>query len=297
MKIIKGQGIPMVGKIKSNFLHLVIISMMFLIIPSYAWSGSKTKKPEKTYTVGVVPQFDTFKLNKIWKPILKELSKETGIKFILKGSPSIPAFEKEFNSGNFDFAYMNPYHLLLAHKNQGYIPLINDKGRTLHGILVVRQDSSINSVKDLNEKTVAFPAPNALGASLMIRAAFEDQFQIKVIPKYVKTHSSVYMNVVLDETNAGGGVQKTLSQQPQEIKKGLKVLYRTKEVSPHPFTAHPRVPTTVRKKVANAFMAIDTRTKGKTLLKKVPFKKVGPSTLKDYDSLKPLKLGRFFVSN
>ena len=97
-----------------------IIIGILLITTSFISAGHAENN--KTYRVGVVPQFDVRKIRKIWQPILNELQAETGYQFVLNGSPTIPKFEKEFNQGQFDFAYMNPYHMLIANKSQGYIP-------------------------------------------------------------------------------------------------------------------------------------------------------------------------------
>lgn len=279
---------------KQIFLSVVVLVLLNNLTPNGLWAQDKISELKKNYTVGVVPQFDSLKLRKIWQPIIKELVRRTGIKLIMKGSPTIPAFEKEFNSGVFNFAYMNPFHVLLASENQGYIPLVNDKGRTLHGILVVRKDSPIKSPKDLAGEVIAFPAPNALGASLMIRAALQEEFHIKIRPKYVQTHSSVYLNVALGEASAGGGVQKTLSQQPEEVQNSLLVLYRTQDFIPHPFTAHPRVPQSIRNQILNAILDMGKSSKGRALLSKVPIKEAGPVSVEEYYPLKKLKLQRFY---
>lgn len=248
-----------------------------------------------TYKVGIVPQFDAREIYKIWRPILDHVEKDTGIRLELEGAPTIPEFEKQFIAGEFDFAYMNPYHILVAREHQGYIPLVRDVGRTLHGILVVRKESRIKSPEELDGKTVSFPAPNALGASLMIRADLAENFQSEVIPSYVKTHSSVYLNVLMGLAEAGGGVQKTLKQQSKEIQDGLKVLYRTKDVSPHPFVVHPRVPENVGKSVAGAMLALGKTDGGQKLLLKIPISTIGVASFEDYKPLANMGLDKYYV--
>lgn len=250
---------------------------------------------QPTYTIGIVPQFEIRHIRKIWNPIINEIERNTGIKLKLVGSPTIPDFEHEFNAGNFDFAYMNPYHILLAEKSQGYIPLVRDNGRKLHGILTVRRDSPIKSVKELDGKKVAFPAPNALGASLLIRSDLANNFKIKINPVYVKTHSSVYLNVVVKQTAAGGGVQKTLNQQKINIQQALRILHKTPEVAPHPLAAHPRVPEDVRNKIKNTLLELNKNTIGQVLLSKIPMKNIGPARMEDYLPLKKFNLDEFYV--
>ncbi len=276
-------------------LTLIFFTALHFGFPDGAWSQTENKKTQKVYTVGVVPQFDVLHLNQIWQPIIKEIRQRTGIRLVLRGSSTIPAFEREFVLGKFDFAYMNPYHVLIANRDQGYIPLVRDHKSTLYGILVVKKDSPIESVKELTGKKVAFPAPNAMGASLMIRAALHDKFQIQIEPQYVQTHSSVYLNVALEEAVAGGGVQKTLNQQTPPIQESLRVLYRTVDVKSHPFVVHPRVDLEVREKVLNAFLEMGRTPEGKAKLSRIPIQEIGIASLKDYSPLRKMNLDRFYI--
>ncbi|MCB1801240.1 MAG: phosphate/phosphite/phosphonate ABC transporter substrate-binding protein [Gammaproteobacteria bacterium] len=251
----------------------------------------------RTYVVGVVPQFDVRTIHANWRPLLNYLERETGERFELRGSTSIPAFELEFSEGSFDFAYMNPYHLIKANEAAGYLPLVRDHGRRLHGVLVVRKDSGIGSPAQLAGKTIAFPAPNALGASLQMRQELHDDFAIDFTPSYVKTHDSVYLNVLLGEVAAGGGVQGTLDQQTPSIRDALTVIHRTHEVAPHPLCALPDVPQSVRDKVTAAMIRLGETEQGRALLAGIPIRQVGEASLDDYLPLKALKLDRYFVDH
>lgn len=282
-----------------KFFKYLFFVLFFL--PAFTSLGvfadTEIPKLKKVYTVGIVPQFNAQRIIEIWRPILDILEERTGVLLSLRGAPTIPLFEKEFSAGNFDFVYMNPYHVLLANKGQGYSPLVRDVGRSLHGVLVVRNDSVIKNVDELNNKKVAFPAPNALGASLLLRADFEDIFKIKVTPRYVLSHSSVYLNVVLGEADAGGGVQKTLSLQPAEIRQSLRVLYKTRDFSPHPFAVHPRVPKDVQEKIKAELLVLGTTEIGKKLLLEIPMKKIGEASMEDYKPLLKMGLERFYVGD
>lgn len=256
---------------------------------------TNTVLADNIYSVGVVPQFEARRTAQIWQPILDEVSQQSGVQLELKASPNIPLFEKEFAAGEFDFAYMNPYHAIIANKKQGYTPLLRDNGRSLFGIIVVKKDDPIQSVSELDGKTVAFPAPNALGAALLPRAEFDRNFHIKIDELYVKSHSSVYLNVLLGKAAAGGGVQKTLSQQPENIRDQLRILYKTTKVPPHPLSAHPRVDNAVQEKVRAAFLQLGNTEKGKNLLKKIPIKKMGSASMDDYDPLRKMGLDKYYV--
>lgn len=275
------------------FLYLLML-LMLVLAPTMTKSSPAG---EVVYTFGVVPQFDARQIYSIWRPILDEVERRTGIRLQLQGSPNIPGFEKQFLGGQLDFAYMNPYHLIKAKNIQGYRPFVRDVGHNLYGIIVVRKDSPIRNVTELDKKVVAFPAPNALGASLLIRAIFHTGYRITIEPRYVQTHSSVYLNVILGLVDAGGGVQKTLAQQGQRISEKLRVLYRTPEVVPHPVAAHPRVPEKVQHAVRDALLALGREPRGRVLLANVPIKSIGIASYEDYQPLEKMGLERFYKND
>ncbi len=237
--------------------------------------------PEPTYTFGVVPQFEQRKLYATWKPIIDELGARTGLTFNLVTTLTIQDFERAFEKGDFDFVYVNPFHLVRLHKKLGYIPLVADK-MPIRGILVVRDGSSINKPEELNGKSIAFPSPNALAATLLIRADLEQLFRVNVTPLYVTTHSSVYLHVAKDLAVAGGGAEKTLREQDESLRSKLRVIYTTRSCPSHPIAAHPRVPKDDREKVRKALLGMSETAKGADMLEKVPVQKFIPVSYDDY---------------
>lgn len=276
-----------------RFLFLFLFFSPLNILCSVAVAASNEKIV--SYSFGVVPQFEQRKIFQIWVPILSELEKRTGFRFELKGSSKIPAFEERFMAGGFDLAYMNPYHLVLASDGQGYVPLVKDGRRTLNGILVVRRDSGILNINELQDKAIAFPAPNALGASLLIRAELKNKFGLDFSPKYVQTHSSVYLHVIKKLVDVGGGVMQTLESQKPDIKDNLRVLYKTMSMSPHPIAVHPRVPVAHQDKIRRALLEIASDNNGKQLFSKIPMEYAVTASISDYEYISSLGLGKFYV--
>ena len=88
--------------------------------PGRTASSVSDDEPLEVYTFGVVPQFDTRQLVSVWLPLLKQVEMRAGCRLEFKGTKDIPTFELEFEKGNFDFAYMNPYHSTVAWKTQKY---------------------------------------------------------------------------------------------------------------------------------------------------------------------------------
>lgn len=272
-------------------LFAVIFSPLAALLPVSQQQACAAT--EKTYTFGVVPQFEQRKLYATWKPLIDELEKRTGLKFNLVTTLKIQDFEKAIARGEFDFIYVNPYHVVQVHDAQGYIPLVADKV-PVRGIVVVRKDGPIKKLEDLNGKTVAFPSPNALGASLLVRADLEQVYHTTVSPIYVTTHSSVYLHVAKDLAAAGGGVEKTLQEQDESIRSQLRVIYTTRSCPSHPVAAHPRVPKADREKVRKALLAMRETPEGKAMLQKVPAEQLIPVSYDDYAIMRDWGLEKYW---
>lgn len=274
-----------------------ILRKLCFVLCSVFFLGSATSSlaTDRVFSFGVVPQFEARKLAAIWVPILGVLEKRTGYKFNMEGSARIPEFEAGFQRGAFDFAYMNPYHALVALEKQGYNPLVRDGSRQLFGVLVVKRGGPYKKVEDLNGKMIAFPAPNALGASLLMRAELTREQKLKFETLYSQTHTSSYLNVVLGKAAAAGGVMSSLKKQKKAIQESLDILYETKKMAPHPIVAHPRVPKEVVLRVQEALLAMGKDSETANLMAAIPMKEPVIAGTDDYQALKKWGLQKFYV--
>jgi len=192
-------------------------------------------------TFSAAPQFSVQNMHQIWTPIINEISKQTGKKIELKLYDSIPKFENAMKAGEIDFAFVNPYIVTKLKKTAGYEPIVRDS-KMLSGILLVKKESPIRSVKDLQGKIIAFPTQTAFGASLLIRAELHEKEKLEFVPRYVNSHTNVYLHTLTGKSAAGGSVNKALEVERDDIKSSLRILYKTQAVAPHPIVVNKRVP-------------------------------------------------------
>jgi phosphonate transport system substrate-binding protein len=186
---------------------------------------------QESLVFGVVPQQSAAKLAMQWGPLLNAWSEVTGIRFRFATARDIPTFEQRLAEGDYDLAYMNPYHFTLVNQTPGYTALAHAKDKRITGIVVAHKDWASN-LADLNNKTLAFPAPRAFAASILTQSELR-QRGITIIPKYVGSHDSVYMAVAKGLYPAGGGVIRTYNSLPDTIKDQLTVIYQTASYTPH----------------------------------------------------------------
>lgn len=246
--------------------------------------------------LAVVPRLPPLETHQAWTPLLDLLRKRAGVDIELRVSKTFSEFEKQVFSGQADLVFVNPYQQVELHKTLGMVPLVRDSARKLSGVLVVRSDSKIKDVSELRGATIAFPHPNAFGASLHMRALLKERFGVDVRPIYVETHGNVYRHVVFGKALAGGGVNVTLNNEPESLRSQLRVLYEAPGVSPHPLSAHPRVPVALRGKIVSAILDLAQDPAGRAALAAVTLTQpVRASYAVDYQSLEQLHLDRYYV--
>lgn len=221
-------------------------------------------------SVGIVPQQSATELARIWIPVLNVVSERAGLALRFATAPNIPTFERRLAAGEYDIAYMNPYHYTVFSQKPGYRAFAKEKGRKLRGVVVVRKSSSIKDLAELAGQEIAFPAPAAFAATVLVRAELERK-NIAVTPRFVGSHESVYLNVARGIHPAGGGIVRTLQTMEPAVRDELRVLWSTKDYTPHAFAAHPRVAPAVVEALRAAMLGMDSDPRGRLVLQGLGF--------------------------
>jgi len=253
------------------------------------------QRPGRPIRVSVVPQRPPAETFAVWTPLLQQLGQVSKQCFVLRVAPTIPTFEAELRSGRADCVYMNPYHAVLAQRWRGYIPLVRDGSKPLRGLLVVRKDSPIRSIRELNGQAVAFPSPNAFAATLLPRVLLARQC-ITIQPVFENTHSNVYRSVALGMLPAGGGINNTLRRERPELREELRVLWQTPPFPSHPFACLPSLAQARREALQAGFLTLATNPANHGLLDAIQIPEpVRADFRRDYQALLGLGLERFAV--
>lgn len=264
----------------------------FLIICSF----TSTYINAQTFSFAFVPQQSAKKLAKKWTPILTYLNEQTGDIYVFKTAKNIPTFEQRVQAQEYDVAYMNPYHFVVFNQNAGYQALAKQKNKQIKGILVVKKGSDIESLQQLSNNKLAFPAPAAFAASILPRGELQ-QRGIEFTPKYVSSHDSVYLNVARGFFPAGGGVMRTFNNTAPEVREQLKVLWTTSGYTPHAFAVKKSFPADAAKRLQQALISMNTSQQGQSLLKTVNFKGMEAANNSDWADVKGLDLNTILGAN
>ena len=260
-----------------------------ILIPFVFLLGFSAAANAKEYTFGIVPQQSAKKLARVWTPILQHLSQETGMDIKFSTAKDIPTFEKRLAAGEYDFAYMNPYHFTVFNEQPGYKAMAHQSDKRIKGIVVVRKDSSTQDLNALDGKRIAFPSPAAFAATILPSANMA-KMGIDIDAKYVSSHDSVYMAVSRGLLPAGGGIVRTFNKTDPAIKDTLKILWTSNGYTPHAFASHPDISTAEREALAEALVSMADTEHGRVLLESLGFKDIQHAEDSTWDDVRDLNI-------
>ncbi|CAN8142293.1 phosphonate transport system substrate-binding protein [uncultured Thiomicrorhabdus sp.] len=263
-----------------RILPLIFIASL-LALTAFPFAQAK----EPTYVMGVVPQQSPSKLFSAWQPVTEYLYQQTGLKIHFQTEKSIAEFEDKFKAGTYDFAYMNPYHFVVANQAQGYTAEV----RANHDIrgVVVSLGSALTK-ENLADTVFLFPSPNAFAATLIVKYELLKKFGVQLEQRaqvqYVNSHDSVYKGVERGVGVFGGGVERTLNlHKKSEHDCPLQVVYTTRAYPSHPITFLPSMTKQDREALVKAFLQMP-----QALLERLNIKAFQATNNAEYAEIKEL---------
>ena len=260
-----------------------------IFISVFLWTLLPVSALAETLSFGIPPQQSPVEVVKRWTPILQYLEKKAGVTLELKTAKDIPTYQQNIMDGAYDIAFVNPNTYVAANKLRGYQAFVHERDGKSYGIIVARKNGPITQVAELHERTMAFPSNFAVMATILPLKQLEEQ-KIPVRIQYVVSMDSVYRSVAKGLFLAGGGESRTFGSLDPEIRDQLVVLWRSEELPPFPFFAHPRVSAATVSRLQNAMINMAQDPEGQALLKVVNIKGLEKSSDADYNGVRKLNL-------
>jgi phosphonate transport system substrate-binding protein len=265
-------------------MGVIMIRWILLLVFATSFSKSYAREP---LVFGVVPQQTPKILAERWQPFIDYMNRETGLTIKFETAKDIPTFESRLADGAYDIAYMNPFHFVVFNEKGGYRALARENDKQLEGIIAVPTASGITSVEQLQGMEMAFPAPAAFAATI-IPLSYLQQQGVSVIPRYVHSHDSVYLNLARGFFVAGGGIVRTLKAAPKDVESALTVLWKSNGYTPHAFAAHSNVADSDVATILKSLDLLSNDIKNKEVLSNLGFNKIIPAVDSDWDDVRAL---------
>ena len=246
-----------------------------------------------TYVVGIHPLHNPQRLAEIYGPLVDYIDAampEVVLK--LEASRSYEEFEKKLYNGHFDFAMPNPYQTVLALK-RGY-QVFGKMADDAHfrGLILLRRDSPVQTEADLKGKTVAYPAPTALAATLLPQHYLHSHgldINRDIEKLYVGSQESAIASVLRGHAAAAATWlvpwQRFSADAPEQASQ-LVVKWQTRSLPNNGWVARTDIPEPRVQQFAALLFGLKDSAAGRQLLQRVPVTAFEPAADATYQPVR-----------
>lgn len=248
--------------------------------------GAEPQQKKIEYIFAVHPLHNPQKLHETYAPLVDYINARLGfpgVSLRLEASRSYAAFNARLAEGHFHFALPNPYQTILSQDHGYRIFGKMDNDEEFRGILLLRKDSPIRKVTDLKGKTVSYPAPTALAAT-MLPQMFLQENGVDVLRDienlYAGSQESSILSVYLGTSAAAATWPlpwRTFQKERPEIARQLYVKWQTDTLPSNGLVVRRDVPEDVAAKVSALLFALQGSAEGQNILRRIPLSRFAPA--------------------
>lgn len=274
-------------------LQCVIVSSWLFLLPVSSAKTSQIKELT-SLTLGLYPYLPESELRKRFTPLAEYLASQLNARVLIQMSKDYESHIERIGNNSYDISYIGPSSYISVVKKYGkqkILARLEVQGKPVfHGVIVARQESSINTIHDLNGKRIAFSSPRStmgymVPKYLMHKAGISlDSLKEH---KFLGNHKNVALGVLLGEFDAGAVKEEVFHKYRS---KGLKAITISPELSEHLFLANKNLSDKLIAKIKKTMYVAHKSKNGKKLLNKIKptVTALVPGKDADYESLRKI---------
>jgi len=289
-------------------LNLVWFTVALFMIGCSDTQTSKRYEPKgkrfinQIYKVGIHPYLNSKKMFLSYRPILDYLeSRLENVEFILETSKDYPSYDKKLYARTFAFALPNPFQTYNALEH-GYRVVAKMKPDSVfRGIFVAQKKAELSNVNQLRSKSISFPAPTALAATMMPLQYLHDHglnVHKDIDKKFVGSQYSSILNAYSGDTLVGATWpppwEAWCKENPQKAKE-MEVVWQTKPLINNGFVVRDDIDPAIVQAIVNILISMDSDPQGKKLLDNAGFEGFEKANNRRYAIVKTF-LDRYYQS-
>ena len=274
---------------RSGCLFLVILfQVVGMLRPVSAEMLGTSRNPIRMM---FVPSGDAQVIVKGGQEVAELLQKETGLHFKTSVATSYAAVIEAMGAGKVDIGWLATFSYVLA-KDKYDVELLLVVQRFgspfYRGQIMVRADSGINSLNDLQGKRFAFVDPASTSGhlypkTLLLSKGLDPKtFFSKTV--FAGSHNAVVLSIYKGEVDGGAaydGSRAAVAKSYPDVFEKIKVLAYTKEIPNDTVSVRKELPEGLKVKLRNGLKKLSDSPKGSKVLKRL----YGISGLMDLDGL------------
>ena len=251
----------------------------------------------RTLRLVLVPEKNTFEQRRRYKYITDYLSQKMELNVIVEIMANYGEISVAFQHGNADAGFFGSFSYVLTHVKTGIEPIARpvwlDGSSTYRGYIFVRKDSGIESVKDMNNKSLVL-VDKATTAGYIFQRYYlqyhgvdnmEDYFS-RI--SYARSHDAAAWAVYTGEADIGGAknhIFNSLKEEYPDFKEEMVVLAESPEVPSNGLAVRKDLNPAVKLRLKNLLLSLHETPAGQEVLKNFRALKFVETTDSDYQVL------------
>lgn len=244
----------------------ILLVGLFVLLSQGATTVAGSEKP---LVLGVFPHLTAKQIIENYRPLVSALEKQLDRRVTVYSAPNLRKFVEHTQRGEYDILLTPPHLAWLASQDAGYRPLLKYI-EPVHGLLVVRLDSSFTSPDALRGRTIATADAIAV-AGLAIEAQLAERgLRLGIDYRTMEsgTHSSTVMQVINKRADAAMIGQHAYQLMADDLRKQLRILIKTPPLSSLMYLTHPRLGDRDVKRVRQALLDFAVSPEGRAFMQR-----------------------------
>ena len=266
-------------KKKGQFFISIMVAVLLAIAAYLYWNADKaiedspsengiiktenTKVTQKPLYIGFIPQGNAVFMVKKWEPLADYLAKELGLPVETVFRSSYREIISAFSNGEMDICLTGAFMYVLTRQETDIRPLVRRKKfgtSSYHSLVIVRKDTGIRSIGDLQGKIFAFTDKEST-TGYLLPVAMMKQSGISDLEKYFSeviytgNHDSVLLAV--HTRSADGAAMSSTRWRPENPKiLDLRIIWKSAPILLGPFSVRGGLDRKLTEKIKKAFLKI-----------------------------------------
>ena len=255
----------------------------------------KEQEPEnpRPLYLGFIPNSNAVIMVRRWQPLANYLANELDMPVELVFRSSYRAIITALTKGEIDVCLTGAFVYVLTRQETDIRPLVRRKkyGKYIyHSIVVVRKDSKINTIEDLQGKKFAFTDRESttgylLPVAMMKKRGIPDPEKYFSEVIFTGNHDSALLAVYTRSTD-GAAVATTYYRSENPKVKELKIIWKSQLVPMGPFSARGVLDKRLAERIKKAFLKIGKTPDTKALSDHIQIEGFKEANDSDYDIIR-----------
>lgn len=269
------------NKLGLPFWFLLILAVVAGCERTETVSAQKTKvEPgrEKTLLIGLIPEQNIFRQMERYQPLADYLSKRVGMKVRLTILPRYGNILDNFASMGIDGAFFGSFTYVLAYEKLGVEVLARpeslDGTSTYHGLIFVRRDSGIKTIRQMKGRRFALVDKATTAGYLLPLAYFkehgEDYRTFLKESYFAGTHEDAILDVLNKKADIGAAkntVFEKLGASDNRVYGELVILERSPDVPENGLAVRKGLDDSLKERLKRILLTLDEDPEGVGVIK------------------------------